>query len=396
VKRIGTLTLHLPFNYGNALQMFSLHKYLLEQGYDAEVLSHWYFKNKDEVLGLHNKSRRIKGFLHLLVDSVLVPGVACQYRREQKLSKWLDDNIRWSQESGVTGEFNPEKLPHDIVIVGSDQIWNPIHETSKFFLLTDFPERIKKIAYAASIGTDEFIKSEVGYFSAALKRFAAISVREKSAVGVCENMLAQKATLVCDPTLLHTKEQWINLLGLRIKSRPTEDLVIYLVTPDYKSKWRDIIRVAKESGRKVHFFAFQWSQWMPQFSLRHPFKGFAQLISSATKRLLMFLAGVRLHLSATPTEFVQYIANSSGLLTDSFHGMMFATIFEKECNVVIGAHSERQQMSARLRNFTEDFGDPTILTPTFDIKAMRKLGITTKLQELISFSKIWLKCVIEE
>ena len=394
--KIGTLTLHLPFNYGNALQMFSLHKYLLEQGYDAEVLSHWYFKNKDEVLGLHNKARQIKGFLKLLVDLAFVPGVACQYWRERKLAKWLDCNIRWSKESGATGEFDPEKLPHDIVIVGSDQIWNPIHETSKFFLLTDFPERIKKIAYAASMGTDKFINSEVGWFSNALRHFSAISVREKSAVEVCENMLAQKATLVCDPTLLHTKEQWTELLGVRLKSRPTDDLVVYLVTPDYKSKWRDIIRVAKESGRKVHFFAFQWSQWMPQFSLRHPFKGFAQLISSVAKRLIMFFAGVRLHLSATPSEFVQYIANSSGLLTDSFHGMMFATIFEKKCNVVIGAHSERQQMSARLRNFTEDFGDPTILTPTFDIKAMRKLGITTKLQELISFSKIWLKCAIEE
>lgn len=394
--KIGTLTLHLPFNYGNALQMFSLHRYLLEQGYDAEVLSHWYSKNQDEVLWLHHQVHNLKGLLHLLLDFILVPGTIEQYRREAKLIKWLDEKIKWSAESGATGEFEPKRLPHEVVIVGSDQIWNPIHETSKFFLLTDFPERIKKIAYAASMGTDKFINSEVGCFSNALRHFSAISVREKSAVEVCENMLAQQATLVCDPTLLHTKEQWINLLGLKIKSRPTEDLVIYLVTPDYKSKWRDIIRVAKESGRKVHFFAFQWSQWMPQFSLRHPLKGLTQLISSATKRLLMFLAGVRLHLSATPTEFVQYIANSSGLLTDSFHGMMFATIFEKKCNVVIGAHSERQQMSARLRNFTEDFGDPTILTPTFDIKAMRKLGITTKLQELISFSKIWLKCAIEE
>jgi hypothetical protein len=376
--------------------MFSLHRYLLEQGYDAEVLSHWYFKNKDEVLGLHNKSRGIKGFLKLLVDFIMVPGVTCQYWRERKLSKWLDGNIRWSRESGVSGEFKPEKLPHDIVIVGSDQIWNPIHETSKFFLLTDFPDRIKKVAYAASMGTDKFIDSEVGNFSEALKRFSAVSVREKSAVCVCEKILAQHATLVCDPTLLHTKEDWIKLLGLKLKSCPTDDLVVYLVTPDYKSKWRELIRVAKESRRKVHFFAFQWSQWMPHFSWRHPLKGMLQLMKSVVKRLVLFFAGVRLHLSATPTEFVQCIANSSGLLTDSFHGMMFATIFEKKCNVVIGVHSERQQMSARLRNFTGDFGDPTILTPTFDIKAMKKLGITSKLESLISFSKVWLKSAIEE
>ena len=35
--KVGTLTLHLPFNYGNALQMLSFHRYLREQGYDADV-----------------------------------------------------------------------------------------------------------------------------------------------------------------------------------------------------------------------------------------------------------------------------------------------------------------------------------------------------------------------
>ena len=39
--KIGTLTLHLPFNYGNALQMFSQHCYLLEQGYDVGNGSNW-------------------------------------------------------------------------------------------------------------------------------------------------------------------------------------------------------------------------------------------------------------------------------------------------------------------------------------------------------------------
>ena len=109
--KIGTLTLHLPFNYGNALQMFSLHRYLLEQGYDAEVLSHWYFNNKDEVLGLHRQAQNLKGFLRLLVDFILVPGTIAQYLREAKMCKWLSRKIKWSDESGATGEFDPSRLP---------------------------------------------------------------------------------------------------------------------------------------------------------------------------------------------------------------------------------------------------------------------------------------------
>ena len=393
--KIGTLTLHLPFNYGNALQMFSLHRYLLEQGYDAEVLSHWYFKNRDEVLGLHHQTQNLKGLLHLLMDFIVVPGTVEQYRREAKLIKWLDEKIKWSEECGVTGEFEPHKLPHEVVIAGSDQIWNPIHATSRFFLLPDFTDHTKKIAYAASMGSDKFIESEVDYFSRCLKCFSSISVREKSAVGICEHRLGVPATLVCDPTLLHTKDQWAELLGLKLLERPTEDLVVYLVTPDYKSKWRELVKIARESGKNVHFFAFQWSQWMPRFSIRHPLRGILQLVKSIAKRLIMYNAGVRLHLSATPTEFVQCIANSKGLLTDSFHGMMFGTIFEKECNVVVGQHAERQQMSARLRDFTKEFGNPGIITEGFDLGAMRQLEITQKLADLIAFSKQWLRDAIE-
>ena len=393
--KIGTLTLHLPFNYGNALQMFSLHKYLLEQGYDAEVLSHWYYTNRDEVLELHHRANSVRGFMRLLLDCFFFPDVFWQYKRESKLLKWLAEKIIWSRETGATGEFNPSRLPHDIVIAGSDQIWNPIHKTSKFFLLPTFPDSIKKIAYAASMGTDTFIDLETDYFSKSMKRFADISVREESAVRICKEKLGVDATLVCDPTLLHTKEEWCQLLSLKLPKRVYKNLVVYLVTPDFKTKWRELVLLAKQSKARVHFFAFQWSQKMPRFSLSHPLRSMKSSVKSFIKRVIMYWSGVRLHLSATPTEFVRHIANSAGVLTDSFHGMMFATIFEKRCNVVVGKHAERQQMSARLRDFAKEFGEPEILTERFNLDAMRPLRITPKLGKLISFSKKWLRDAIE-
>ena len=182
--KVGTLTLHLPFNYGNALQMLSLHRYLLEQGYDAEVLSHWFLKNREEITYWHRRIRSASGLFRFVLNALMFNGVVCQFCREAKLMKWLTEKIRWSQEAGVTGEFNPERLPHDIVIAGSDQIWNPKYETSDFFLLPDFPNRIKKIAYAASFGTDCFIEHRVPFFKKAMAKFAAISLRESSAVDI--------------------------------------------------------------------------------------------------------------------------------------------------------------------------------------------------------------------
>jgi len=50
-----------------------------------------------------------------------------------------------------------------------------------------------------------------------------------------------------------------------------------------------------------------------------------------------------------------------------------------------------QQMSARLRDFTRDFGRPEILTARPDVEAMRQLSVTPRLRELVDRSKSWLK-----
>ena len=366
--KIGTLTLHLPFNYGNALQMFSLHKYLLEQGYDAEILSHWFCKNQNEIWKWHNFTNKSwKNKIRFYLTCCTWTGAFCQYLREKKFRKWHESMIRWSKEEGAESVFPADKIPHDIVISGSDQIWNPKYKTSEFFLLPDFPERIKKIAYAASLGSDVFPSEKREFYTKNLARFFAVSVRESSAVDILKRECGCDSTLVADPTLLHTRDEWCKLLGVKVPDREKDFYMLYSVAPDGVAHWRDLIRLARRVGKKIHVYVF--SATGVYVNLRHPVQ-------------TMFIA--------VQTRDAKYV------VTDSFHGMMFATIFGKKCNVMIGEHEERQQMSARLRNFTNDFGVPEILTTTFDPVAMRRLDITPKLQELIANSKVWLKHSIED
>lgn len=388
--KIGTLTLHLPFNYGNALQMFSLHKYLLEQGYDTEIISHWYRKDRDEIFYYHNSMRRSwKGVFRFLLACCCCTGAFNKFIHERKIKRWLDRNIKWSEVSGYDECFDADRLPHDVIIVGSDQVWNPKHRTSDFFLMPTFPARMTRIAYAASFGTDCFPEEKKAFYRTHLAAFKAISVRESSGKQIVESELNNNAMLVCDPTLLHTREEWCRLLGFKMLKK-RDDLVMYFVTPDYCSKWKEAIRIARESGRRLHVFVFSWTP-VGVVSIRHPFRLIQSALSMICRRMRLYISGVRLHFSATPAEFVKCIAECDGLITDSFHGMMFATIFGKKCNVTIGEHEERQQMSARLLNFTQDFGRPEILTPKADLLAMRELTITPKLQELVDASKRWLK-----
>lgn len=385
--KIGTLTLRVPTNYGNALQTFSLHKYLLEQGFDAVVLNKWGLPNEDEVRWLHRQIRTFRGLVRFFLGLINFSGMFCQFCRERKLRQWLYSNIRWSREQGYDTEFPVEELDCDTIVVGSDQVWNPMYPTLEFYLLGSFPDRIKKIAYAASLGTTI---PPPPHYKQPLEKFLALSVRESSACQILHNQFGIKSTLVCDPTLLHTREEWCRLLGIEDKVTSGDDLVMYLVTYAFRVQWRDPIRIARQSGKRVHCYVFTKSFLVPIFDVRHPFSSIVATYKNIMKRVLLFISGVRLHFMATPTEFVRRISQSGGLITDSFHGMMFATIFGKPCNVVVGTHPQRVKMSARLHDFLTDFGDPSILTAEPDVKAMKKIPMTQKLTDFVTMSKKWL------
>ena len=385
--KIGTLTLRVPTNYGNALQTFSLHKYLLEQGFDAFVLNKWGLPNEDEVWWLHRQIRTFRGFVKFCLGLIAFNGMFCQLSRERKLRQWLYSNIQWSREHGYDTEFPVEQLDCDVIVVGSDQVWNPMYPSLEYYLLGSYPDRIKKIAYAASFGTTI---PPPGHYGQLLERFFAISVRESSARQILNDQFGIKSTLVCDPTLLHSKAEWCKLLGVKETQSKGNDLVMYLVTYAFRAHWRDAIRIARQSRKRVHCYVFTKSFLVPIFDIRHPLRSIVEAGKNIVKRILLFAAGVRLHFTATPSDFVKRISESCGVITDSFHGMMFATIFSKPCNVVVGSHPQRVKMSARLIDFLKDFGDISILTTSPDANAMKIIPMTDKLVNFISYSKEWL------
>ena len=375
------------------LQTFSLHKYLLECGYDAVVLNKFGLPNEDECKYLINNIFRLRGGCRFILGCLNFSGMFCQLIKEIRLNKWLRDNIIWSVESGFNDSFPARSIRDGIIIVGSDQVWNPAYPTLAYYLLGEFSDNVVKIAFSASFGTNKFPKESVGLYKSRLEQFDAISVRESSAVGIIKDMFGLVSEHVCDPTLLHTREEWNCLLGID-KSVKTCGVMMYFVTYDFRLLWRAAVGVAWKSKKKVHCFAMVKSELVPIFNFRNPLLGVYELGKNIAKRLILFCSGVRLHFAATPTEFVKMVASCDGLVTDSFHGMMFATIYEKPLNVVIGSHPQRLQMSTRLKDFLSDFGDVSILTEVPDLTRMKVLKVTPQLGELVEKSKAWLKDAI--
>lgn len=391
--KIGIATLFAPSNYGNALQMLSLQRYLSEHGHEAEILRHWLSPKCAELRYYHNRIATIRGLVRFVFDVLSFGGAWSNFVREHRMTKWVYRNYRMSDLAGADGEFPVAQLKYDCVVAGSDQIWNPKYKWPEFNLLKDIPDKILRVAYAGSFGTDDRSLFDVERFVPALLKFKAISVREASAKKIINEMFALPADLVCDPTLLHTRDEWCKLLGIKKVLQEEESYVVYMVTPDFRRQWKTLIRLAKETRKRVHFFAFS-SYAATSVDARHPIKTIVKTLGNLCRPLYLRLCGVRLHMTATPDEFVYQLSRAKGVFTDSFHGLMFATIFGKPCNVSIGMNPDRLLMSARLKDFITEFSNSQMLSKGFDVGSLRMAEITPKLQLLIDDSKLWLNGVL--
>ena len=387
--KIGVVTLFAPSNYGNALQMLSLQRYLQGHGHDAEVISHWLSKGCDEVNFYHNRINGLRDFVRFAMNCLAFGGVWGNFVREARVKKWVKANLKMSVLNGDDTTFEIDKVDYGLVIAGSDQIWNPDKKWPEFNLLGGLADRIARIAYAASFGTDDREHFEPERFVPALKRFNALSVRESSAKAIIADVFGLTADLVCDPVLLHTKEQWVEILGIN-KQRPrNRGVLVYMVAADFRGRWRELIKIARQTKKRVDFFAFA-SYSAPGASWRNPISAAFTTLKNVARRVLLYMMGVRCLLKATPTEFIGYLSNSEMVLTDSFHGMVFSAIFEKKCNVFVGKNIERETMSARLHDFIAYAGLPDVVTRNPDVDAAKELCVTRKLKALIEFSKQWL------
>lgn len=193
-------------------------------------------------------------------------------------------------------------------IVGSDQVWRGIYarniESLPFFFL-DFatPEqRQRSIAYAASFGSDEWegTPEETAECARLLKEFKAVSVREHSGIRICQEVFGVEAVQMPDPTLLlePADYSWV-IRHWWTRRLPAPFMAVYLLdeTEEKKQLTQDVAAAA---------------QLYPQQLTAH---------GDAAKAM------DRIPLSVP--QWLRCMRDCECVLTDSFHGCVFAIIFNK-------------------------------------------------------------------
>ena len=360
MMKIGILTQPLRTNYGGLLQCWALQRVLRELGHEAWVVQRTYRFHAFWRWG----GRLAKNLVRLLLGR---KWIAWTSRGEEAV---IQQHTRRFVEGQIVPRTSPiystrglradyARRQYDAYVVGSDQVWRPIFSPCQpdFFLgFLPGEARVRRVAYAASFGTDEweFPPKLAARCRALAGKFDAVSVRESGGVGLCRAHLGVAAEHVLDPTLLHGHEAYERLVGEAGEARSAGDFFCYVL--DRSAETEALKRsVAAELG----VTAFEVMPRVP---------GAAPASTPMADRVF-----------PPVTAWLRAFMDAEYVLTDSFHGSVFSIIFHRPF-VALG-NADRGQ--ARFHSLLGLFGLEDRLVTTG-----RAEDVAAKLREPIDWARV--------
>jgi len=312
-KLIGIITLQNGNNYGAMLQIYALSKHLKSLGHDVFIVDYDMTRDKSGILNylkhplsllqkiLYKKMLTIRFFLKQRQDR--------EGNKTEKLFDVIFDDFRKNHLNITSSLYNYQKLTNncpkaDVFICGSDQVWAAdFFFSSPAFLLGFVPNNVKKISYAPSFGKNSLEPYLQKIFNHYLRRFDAISVREKSGVDIIKNVSELDATQVLDPTLLLSKNDYAEIIDYSLVPNKSY-IFVYKLSQDYKL-----------------------SHWMSETIKSISERENLAVLSVSTNCLW---SSNEENLYPTPGQLLGLIEKSSISITNSFHGTVFSIILEKK------------------------------------------------------------------
>ena len=292
--KVGIVTVHNVSNYGAVLQAYAL-KEIINNKHECYIID---FDNThvSKSLKYIRFGRGFHAFLGMGKDILrLIP----RLRVIRKFKKF----IKFKMNLINLNSFEVSEC--DVFISGSDQIWNPacISSNKKFiseYFLSFANENQKKISYASSCGAYEFNNNEMKELKRYLSSYTSLSVREKTTSNFLSRELNRKVEHVLDPTLLLTKQEWLEKIGDN-QCRGGDYILVYVIKKTKLLK-ETICTIKSKLNMKV--------------ILVEQGIYFDNIIDEHIR-------------DAGPEDFISLINNAKFIITDSFHGTTFSVIFNK-------------------------------------------------------------------
>lgn len=379
-KKIGLLNFHYSdHNYGAVLQAAALADVVSRIGYSVEHIDF-----------IPNKMAQKKTLRQLLISVLAALGVKSLIKRMLGKKEYIKPTVtggevfetfrdvwvaRSQQTYTASQQLNTVGTTYSAVVVGSDQVWRPNmfvnkHQDVDAYFLSFLPDSVTRVSYAASFGVDKWEDTSDTILSdrvrKAMTKFNAISVREQTGVAICRDHFGVTAQHVLDPTLLNGVEFFERVIAKAGVSKQNENVVYYKLDVD-----TTFISAIKHIGD----------------ILQVPTEDIYYQMSEAGYRYIPV------------ADWLAKIRDSKFVVTDSFHCVCLAILFNKE--FICFANKDRGL--ARLQSLLASLGidgrlcdEQQSLSSFFaECKPIEYHNVNTKLAELRIGSLAFLKDALE-
>lgn len=325
--KIGIYTQPLRTNYGGILQAWAMQKVLRDMGHDVTTF------DSDPFLSLSWKKKPYvycKRFISKLLGRIDTIFLEKKYNREREI---ITQNLQLFIKKHIDQTIfrNIEEISadnYDILLAGSDQVWRPRYNRNIYHSFFDFAEHsdVKRIAYAASFGTDEweYTDEQTKVCAELAKKFDSISVREMSGVDLCKKYLGVNAVHVLDPTMLLQRKDYEELIDNGAPTHESEGNLLCYILDETEEKNSLINKVAKDRDL-------------------NPYRGQAKIHNTELS--------LKERVQPPVEQWLRNFRDASFVITDSFHACVFSIIFGKPFVVV----DNKQRGSARLQSLMSLF-----------------------------------------
>ncbi len=303
-KKIGIITFHNSYNCGSMLQTYALqHIVKNDLNLPCEVID---FSNEGqrELYSVFCKCCSLKN----IVKNIVIAPHQKKIRNDfLSYEEFKNKNFLLTPKSYCKmEELSDQGYSH--VITGSDQVWNITIDDADDAYFLPWVKTAKKVAYSPSFGAKDIKKysDNPEKYREYLNNFYGLSVRENNGQRWIKELIGKEVPVLLDPTLLLSKEDYDEIASTKLK---LPEKYIFYYSPGYQ---KDISRLVSKISKKYNLPVIAFN------SKTFHTKG------------MNFLSDFKLPEIENPSTYLQLIKNAELVITTSFHGTVFSSIYKKK------------------------------------------------------------------
>lgn len=303
MARIGVITFLHNDNYGSSLQAYALQRVIREAGHECEHID-YQPDRMEKVRNLLSSGNNPKLVLEGIRKREVRAEQAGAREKNKAIPAFYRRRMQLSEPCRNEKELRKTSGNYDILVCGSDQVWNPVWLNPAYFLRFAVKDQ-PKIAYAVSLGVSILPKArKIRKIRRWTEGFSAVSVREREGAELLEKMTGRKPDVMPDPVCLLSAGEWKELAEEPPAGEPY--LLCYFIGENARY-WETVRKLSMETGLRV-------------------------LVIPVTAG--SYQSGYETLDGLGPEAFLGAVLGAACFCTDSFHGLVFGTLFEVRTEII--------------------------------------------------------------